>query len=582
MSPAPSCFYITKKGGRCATMARIINVEITGQFVRKDSKNAGVMGEGNVTTIHITMDNSWSGYGKRIVWRDANGENPVSIVLMEPANNGLMFDTLIPSEPLALPGWCSFTLEGYKEKDGVHSVSMSVSDNLFVEESDSYYKPAEPTPSQTQQIFEALGRNEEKVKASATEAKSWAVGSTGSREGEDTDNAKYYAGEAEKSAKNAKENASSAYDSAVKSQTSANNAERSEQESLDILNGIREAINNIPPGSTPIVNDLLTGGISSALSAEQGRLLGELANLTNYQRALHNLGAAVQENELDNAYFVGGGTGWGSFPVNQRGQAEYSGVAPLFDRWKNSFGDGGAITLTQNGVTFTGANPYLTIRQVLKRALPIGETYSLSILLHDKSFYTQVITVPTKNEYSQPVLIGNSMLRLFGPDLFELIVFNGDTIPEVVLIKLEPGKTQTAAYQKADGTWARLPQNLDYQQELAKCQVYQIELNPYKFQNPTVGTVTRGPSNWYCAIALPATMRTIPTLKIDRGTPTVECPDGTFPVSQLTLLSATFGMAIFVLTFSGSTPSAASSGILYIAGTDSGADAPSILLDANL
>ena len=190
------------------------------------------------------------------------------------------------------------------------------------------------------------------------------------------------------------------------------------------------------------------------------------------QAALAALGAAVQENELDNAYFVGGGTGWGSFPVNQRGQAEYSGVAPLFDRWKNSFGDGGSITLTQNGVTFTGANPYLAIRQVLKRALPIGETYSLSILLRDKSFYTQVITVPTKNEYSQPVLIGNSMLRLFGPDLFELIVFNGDTIPEVVLIKLEPGKTQTAAYQKADGTWARLPQNLDYQQELAKCEYY--------------------------------------------------------------------------------------------------------------
>ena len=159
---------------------------------------------------------------------------------------------------------------------------------------------------------------------------------------------------------------------------------------------------------------------------------------------------------------------------------------------------------------------------------------------------------------------------------------NGDTLSDIEIIKLEPGRVQTAAYQKSDGTWAMLPQNLNYQQELAKCQAYQIELNPYKLQIPTVGTVTRGPGSWYCAIALPATMRTIPTLKIDRGTPTVECPDGTFPVSQLTLLSATSGMAIFVLTFSGSTPSAASSGILYIAGTGSGADAPSVLLDANL
>lgn len=245
---------------------------------------------------------------------------------------------------------------------------------------------------------------------------------------------------------------------------------------------------------------------------------GVLGAASTPQAALAALGAAVQENELDNAYFVGGGTGWGSFPVNQRGQAEYSGVAPLFDRWKNSFGDGGAITLTQNGVTFTGANPYLAIRQVLKRALPIGETYSLSILLHDKSFYTQVITVPTKNEYSQPVLIGNSMLRLFGPDLFELIVFNGDTIPEVVLIKLEPGKTQTAAYQKADGTWAMLPKNLDYQQELAKCQAYLwVPQQKNGYTALGVGHAENANIAWVTVVP-PVSMRT-------GGTPTVKISD---------------------------------------------------------
>ena len=207
---------------------RTINVAITGQFVKKDSKNAGVMGEGNVTTLHITMDDSWAGYGKRIVWRDANGENPVSIVLMEPVevdtNNGLMFDTLIPSEPLALPGWCSFTLEGYKEQDGVHSVSMSVSDHLFVEESDSYYKPAEPTPSEMQQILETISKNEEIVTAAATAAKSWAVGGTGSREGEDTDNAKYYAESVADDTAAAAESAESAAESADTATTKANAA----------------------------------------------------------------------------------------------------------------------------------------------------------------------------------------------------------------------------------------------------------------------------------------------------------------------------------------------------------------------
>lgn len=183
-------------------MARTINVEINGQFVKKDSKNGGVMGEGNVTAMHITFDGSWTGYGKRIVWLDANGENPVSVVLFEPVTpeegqDPLTADITIPAEPLAVPGWCSFSIEGYKEEDGVHKVSFSVSDHLFVAESDSYNKPAEPTPSQTQQILEGLGKVTQEVQGIATEAKSWAVGGTGSRKGEDADNAKYYAEQSE-------------------------------------------------------------------------------------------------------------------------------------------------------------------------------------------------------------------------------------------------------------------------------------------------------------------------------------------------------------------------------------------------
>ena len=36
-------------------MDRTINVTVTGEFVRKDSKNAGVQGEANVTGLHIVM-----------------------------------------------------------------------------------------------------------------------------------------------------------------------------------------------------------------------------------------------------------------------------------------------------------------------------------------------------------------------------------------------------------------------------------------------------------------------------------------------------------------------------------------------
>ncbi len=142
-------------------MPRTVNIAVNGFFVRKDSKNAGVQGEANVTSLHITFDESWEGYSKRIVWRDANGENPVSILLYHDVNDGLNgvnpleFDTLIPAEPLAVVGWCSFTIEGYASATP-GSIAYTVTDNLYVEENDSYYTPAEPTAAQALQLQQEI------------------------------------------------------------------------------------------------------------------------------------------------------------------------------------------------------------------------------------------------------------------------------------------------------------------------------------------------------------------------------------------------------------------------------------------
>lgn len=213
-------------------MERVINVEINGQFVRKDNKNAGVMGERNVTAMNITFDETWRGFGKRIVWRDANGENPVSVVLFSAdtvPDDPLFYETLIPAEPLAVQGKCSFTIEGYHDMGSVKAVSLSVIDHLYVLPSGGdYSSPAEPTPGETEQILEALGAVEEKVKESAAEAKSWAVGGTGTRTGEDTDNAKYYAQQAKSSDTAARQ---SAADSAASADNAAKSAESAEKHS---------------------------------------------------------------------------------------------------------------------------------------------------------------------------------------------------------------------------------------------------------------------------------------------------------------------------------------------------------------
>lgn len=138
-------------------MDRTINVNVNGEFVKKDSKNAGVQGEANVTTLHIVFSTEWEEFSKRIVWRNAMGENPVSVLLTHEVEelledqDPLTFDTPIPAEPLAEAGWCSFTIEGFRDSTPT-AVSITVSDALLVKPNDAYGAPAEPTPSQAQQL----------------------------------------------------------------------------------------------------------------------------------------------------------------------------------------------------------------------------------------------------------------------------------------------------------------------------------------------------------------------------------------------------------------------------------------------
>lgn len=201
---------------------------------------------------------------------------------------------------------------------------------------------------------------------------------------------------------------------------------------------------------------------------------GVLGAASTPQEALAALGAAVQENELDNAYFVGGGTLWGVFPVNQKGKTQYTDLAIMFDRWKLVHGTGGVVELTPNGVTILGGTPYSLIRSSLRRTLPIGATYTITVLFYNGTMVSNVITVPTDGNPSAhtPITPGGTYVRLFGPQTFEVVGITGDKTPEIEFIKLEPGNRQTAAYQKPDGKWAMLPQGLNYQQELAKCQAY--------------------------------------------------------------------------------------------------------------
>lgn len=413
---------------------RTVTIEINGEFVRKSAQLAGAQGAGNVTAVRIIPDSSWDGMAKTITWFNARGENPVQQILTADASEVMEDGTIawtltIPPEPLEYAGECSFVLDGYVDGKRARTIGDKLS-VAFSPVSDNAGEPSDPTPSQAEQLQEQID----------------AVLGT--------------IHQANESAESAAQSAESAEENAGKSQ--------------QLYDGIKAAIDSLPQGSTLVINDMTTGGAAAALSAEQGRLLGELANLTNYQRALHNLGAGVRPNLLDNAYFVGGGTGWGVFPVNQKGKTQYTDLAIMFDRWKLVYGIGGVVELTPNGVTILGGTPYSLIRSSLRRTLPIGATYTITVLFYNGTMVSNVITVPTDGNPSAhtPITPGGTYVRLYGPQTFEVVGITGDKTPEIEFIKLEPGNRQTAAYQKPDGKWAMLPQGLNYQQELAKCQAY--------------------------------------------------------------------------------------------------------------
>lgn len=60
---------------------------------------------------------------------------------------------------------------------------------------------------------------------------------------------------------------------AALAEAARNDAQNAKTAAQSALTGVQNAIKNIPAGSTPIVNDLTTGGAKMALSAEQGKVL---------------------------------------------------------------------------------------------------------------------------------------------------------------------------------------------------------------------------------------------------------------------------------------------------------------------
>lgn len=163
-------------------MDRIIEVKVNGNYLTKDNKQAGVQHEANATALRIEFDAGWDGYAKKVTFWDANGLNPVERTLTADMLEDITASTRIylcpiPGEAMAESGECTFIIDGYVDGKRQRSISdtLIVLDAPFIEQAD---QPADPTPTQAEQLQVQIDTLLEDMAAEATTATNAAATAT--------------------------------------------------------------------------------------------------------------------------------------------------------------------------------------------------------------------------------------------------------------------------------------------------------------------------------------------------------------------------------------------------------------------
>lgn len=137
-------------------MDRIIQINVFGNHLTKDNKNAGTRGEANITTLRITFDEGWDKFDRKVTFWDARGLNPVVIDLLPTlAESTRVYRVPIPQEPMAEAGEFTFVIEGSLDD----KVQRSLSGKLEVEDAPiatNAGQPVPPTPDELSQVRQSL------------------------------------------------------------------------------------------------------------------------------------------------------------------------------------------------------------------------------------------------------------------------------------------------------------------------------------------------------------------------------------------------------------------------------------------
>lgn len=219
----------------------MIKIKVDGSVVSVQETQALYCGSQDVYTCSFTFDTGWERFSKSAVFR-VNGKT-VTILIDENGECVLPWELLVRSNI------------GQEIEVGMYGVSAdaeiltSVWDSLGAvrEGSELGNDAREPSAGVYEQVMANVQRVDEKVDNYNTEVQAQVQ-------------------RAESAAAVALGSAESATESAVIAENSAATADSAKEAVLN-------AIDNLPVGSTLVINDLTTGGTAAALSAEMGRKL---------------------------------------------------------------------------------------------------------------------------------------------------------------------------------------------------------------------------------------------------------------------------------------------------------------------
>lgn len=225
----------------------------------------------------------------------------------------------------------------------------------------------------------------------------------------------------------------------------------------------------------------------------------------------------AEPNNLSTHYYAQPGTSIRGYCMN----------GYTIDRWLLYIPGGVtcSMALTGEGITFTTTGGAVQLIQRLPlAAVPSGKTITVSLLSADGQLYTITGTNydTTEGVYLNTTWGWIAFRKWIATDPYRefVITLNPDNPLSLQAAKLELGPNQTLAHQDADGNWVLNKPVFNSDVELAKCQIYQIELCRSSWSSLGIG-YANSTTELVVFMPLPVSMRAKPVVGICEGTFTI-------------------------------------------------------------